>query len=68
MNNFPFSEEKKNKLNYMWERYRAKSFKKYKIGKIKKNINFPAQTLTLQTKNYILNKKNFFIGLFRNII
>ena len=55
MNNFPFSEEKENKLNYMWRDIERRS-EKYKIGKIIKNINFPIKNANLANKIAIYAK------------
>ena len=67
MNNFPFSEEKENKLNYMWRDIERRS-ERYKIGKIIKNINFPIKNSDLANKIAIYAKKKLFIRLSRNSI
>ena len=60
MNNFPFSAEKENKLNYMWKDIERRS-ENYKIGKIMKNINFPIVNSDLANKIAIYAKKKNFL-------
>ncbi|MBF97236.1 MAG: 2-hydroxychromene-2-carboxylate isomerase [Alphaproteobacteria bacterium MarineAlpha9_Bin4] len=60
MQNFPFSSEKKIKLQYMWRDIERRS-ENYKIGKIKKNINFPIKNSDTANKVAILAKKNNFL-------
>ena len=76
MNNFPFSKEKKNKVNYMWRDIERRA-EKYKIGKINKNINFPALdsdiankiAIYAQQKNFILDylETSYRFWFFENI-
>ena len=60
MNNFPFSEEKENKLNYMWRDIERRS-ERYKIGKIINNINFPIKNADLANKIAIYAKQHNFL-------
>ena len=76
MNNFPFSEEKKSKLYYMWRDIERRA-KKYKIGKIIKNINFPVHNSDIanqiavyaQQKNFLLDylETSYRLWFFENI-
>ena len=60
MNNFPFSKEKKPKLKYMWRDIERRA-QKYKIGKIKRNINFPIKNANIANKIAICAYKNNFL-------
>ena len=60
MNNFPFSTEKKAKLKYMWRDIERRAIK-YKIGKIKKNINFPIKNSDTANKVAICALKQKFL-------
>ena len=60
MNNFPFSKEKKSKLNYMWRDIERRAVK-YKIGKINKNINFPIKNSDIANKIAICAQKKCFL-------
>ena len=60
MDNFPFSKEKKNKLNYMWRDIERRALK-YKVGKIKKNISFPIKNSNIANKIAICAQKQSFL-------
>ena len=60
MDNFPFSKEKKNKLNYMWRDIERRALK-YKVGKIKKNISFPLKNSNIANKIAICAQKKSFL-------
>ncbi len=67
MNNFPFSKEKKHKLNYMWRDIERRAIK-YKIGKIKKNINFPIKNSDIANKVAICAQKQSFLLEYLDIV